>query len=213
MYNQSYEDYIRSILGYPNYGEQDYFYTKPKEEYNLENSPEDRSSELEECYPEIYKIVYPMVKKACEKVTAPVTKETVDNLVQELYINIEGNDTLNSNNAENIVSVKEEKRDSISPVRTFNGKPVKEEPKKEPTNNTRAIKEEPRQTRQFNPFLSDLIRILLLRELVGRPDRPGYRPPFPPPGRPPFPPPGRPPFPPPGRPPYNRQWDGDIYEY
>ena len=66
---------------------------------------------------------------------------------------------------------------------------------------------EPRkETRQFNRGLSDIVRILLLRELLGRPGYPANRPPFPPPGRPPFPP-----YMPP-RPPYNRDYN-DLYEY
>ena len=63
MYHESYEEYIRSILGYPNYGnamfENSYQYMPD----NFRNT--EKNSELEACYPEIYKIVYPMIKKAC----------------------------------------------------------------------------------------------------------------------------------------------------
>lgn len=63
-----------------------------------------------------------------------------------------------------------------------------------------SIKEEKSETRQrpqqSNSLLQDLIRILILREIL---NRPGGRPPFPgpvPPPRPPYPGPGpRPPFP------------------
>ena len=60
-------------------------------------------------------------------------------------------------------------------------------------------KDEKRETRQRDNTLRDLIKILILRELLG-PGFPGHRPPRP---RPPFPGPGpRPPMPP--RPPFPR---------
>ena len=67
-------------------------------------------------------------------------------------------------------------------------------------------------TRQRNTGLNDLIRILLLRELIGRPGFPGFRPPRPPPPPPPRPPrpPMRPPMGPGPRPPRPR---GDMSEY
>ena len=66
-------------------------------------------------------------------------------------------------------------------------------------------------SRQRNTGLNDIIRILLLRELLGRPGFSGFRPPRPPPPRPPHPP-MRPPMRPgPGRPPRPRG-ERDIYE-
>ena len=149
MYNQSYDEYIRSVLGYSEFNPNYQF-----EEY--------RNSELEDCYPEIYKIVYPMVKKRCQNLTQSIGKEKIDTIVEELYSNIES---------------------------------------------TEITKEENRNSRQSNNVM-DIIKILLLRELLGRPNRPGFRPQFPPP------PPGRPPFPP--NRPQNSQFYrdyGDIYEY
>ena len=73
-----------------------------------------------------------------------------------------------------------------------------------------------------NQGLQDLIKILLIRELI---NNSGFRPRPPAPSRPPVPPPPpprppRPPRPPigpgPGRPPFNRsmyEQDYDIYEY
>ena len=79
---------------------------------------------------------------------------------------------------------------------------------------------EDRQIRR-NTNLNDLIRILIIRELLGRPGFPGGRPPRPPvrpprpPMRPPMGPPPRP-QPRPGMGPFNRntfsQFD-DLYEY
>ena len=82
------------------------------------------------------------------------------------------------------------------------------------------VSNEDRQIR--NQGLQDLIKILLIRELI---NNSGFRPRPPAPPRPPVPPPplprpGRPPRPPmgpgPGRPPFNRsmyEQDYDIYEY
>ena len=61
-------------------------------------------------------------------------------------------------------------------------------------NQSTKVQENRGEDRQFrNRGLQDLIRILLIRELLGRPGNPGHRPPRPPmePGRPPM----RPPFP------------------
>ncbi len=234
MYSNPYEDYIRSILGYPNYNSQpDYFQDYNCNTCNLANSynydiknefNENKNSELEECYPEIYKIVYPMVQKACQDIPETITKEKLDNLVDEIYSNLEGNDqiilNINLNNSiENVNHINNDNTKAKSTSQTqvprmFNGKRIIEEPKRDPkyeqTENkieNRNSEEEPRETRQFNRNLSDIIRILLIRELLGRPNRPGNRPPFPPPGRPP-----RPPYRP-VRPPYNRDWENDIYEY
>jgi len=80
-------------------------------------------------------------------------------------------------------------------------------------------KEENKEDRQIrrNTNLNDLIRILILRELLGSPGFPGGRPPRPP-VRPPRPP-MRPPMGPPPRPqprpgvgPFNRQYE-ELYEY
>ena len=83
-----------------------------------------------------------------------------------------------------------------------------------------SVQKEDRQIR--NQGLQDLIKILLIRELI---NNSGFRPRPPAPPRPPVPPPppprpGRPPRPPmgpgPGRPPFNRsmyEQDYDIYEY
>lgn len=198
MHNESYEEYIRSILGYPNYNSNNFENT-----YNY-MSPSDTSTnqddELENCYPEIYKIVYPMITKACSSTTRPVTPELVDELTDEIYSSIETNSEINVNiNLTNQVK--------SSGTQNTISKNSKREP----------VKENRVENRQFrNTTLHDLIRILLIRELLKRRRRfPGNRPPFPP-GSPPM----RPPFPGGpgggGRPPMmSRQYDyfdSNIYE-
>ena len=73
--------------------------------------------------------------------------------------------------------------------------------------------EETNEKRQFNSGLRDLVKILLIRELLNRPrpPRPPVRPPMPP--RPPRPP-MRPPFGPGpgGRPPFPREFEIDNYD-
>lgn len=197
MYNETYDEYIRSILGYPaveNYQNNRNQYSN---NVNLENS------ELEKCYPEIYKIVYPMVSKRCSNSSSNITDEELERMTDEIYFALENqNETqININLTNN--------------VRSNTNTYTKQSDKRADTK----IKEttnEKRETRQFNRGLRDLIKILLIRELLNRPGRPpiGPRPPFPPPGhRPPV----RPPFGPgPGRPPFMREFEPnsgfDIFE-
>lgn len=155
MQNESYDDYIRSILGYPK--ENAYV-----SDIQINQTRSNSNTELEMYYPEIYKIVYPMVVKSVRNNTKQITKERIEELTEEVFSSIEE---------------KDEKRGP-------------------------------------NPVLRDLIRILLLRELINS---------FPRPPRPPFPggnprPPMRPPFNQPGfnnQRPFFRDFElnnPDIYE-
>lgn len=149
MYNESYEEYIRSILGYPNYNSMDY------SDFNLES-----------CYPEIYKVVYPMVNKACSNNTKPITPELVEDLTNEIYSAIEIDNEINLNiNLTNKVQ-NNNRNQKIS------SNSIKAE-----TEMTEENRGEDRQIR--NKGLQDLIRILLIRELLkGRDGFPRYRPPI-----------------------------------
>ena len=203
MHNESYEEYIRSILGYPNYNssnnsccENDYNPNMVSQRNNETNS------QLEACYPEIYKVVYPMVNKACSSNTKPVTSELIDELTDEIYAAVENDTEININiNLTNEIQ-SSGNRNVSSRVKTETAKEI-------PQNRG--------EDRQFrNRGLQDLIRILLIRELLGRPGGfPGNRPPFPPnrpPMRPPFP--GGPGGPGGGRPPMmpRSNYLEDIYE-
>lgn len=198
-YDLMYSDY-QNRYGMPDYYEYGYY----PNGYNSYDTRE--NSEIEECYPEIYSVVYPMVQKACRNITEPVTKEDVEKMVEELYGSLEGNDDINvnitlNNNIDNLNSIQveqnQEKKDVRQPNRSTGLFKPNVEPKREVSLKPKL--EEPKQPRFCNNGLCDIIRILLVRELIGGPNRPPIRPPYPPfrpgPGpRPPFGPGPRPPF-------------------
>lgn len=236
MYQQSYEEYIRSILGYPtsmpnanisgncqeadgSCGMVNVYGSNYLPNYSNQYR---RNAELEAYYPEIYKIIYPMVKKACETNTKPVCQELVENMTDEIYMAIEGRQELEINiNLQNQVSAVQNRSQGAS---TKSEAKVTEKVSTRKVEDEKQTKPENRESRQFGSGLRDLIKILILRELLGRPG--GNRPPQPPPPRPPFPGPGgpgpgRPPFPGPGmpggpgpvRPPFRpRTYDDSFYE-
>ena len=180
MNDSIYEQYMRNVLGYQAMNNNTYdMYYDNWDMSNMATMNNIQMPELENCYPEIYTIVYPMVQRACSQNTRPITRELIDNMTDEIYYSIEDKEMLENRN-------KEEKG-------------------------------EDRQIRR-NTNLNDLIRILILRELLGRPGFPGGRPPRPRPPRPPMRPPmGLPPRPQPrpGMGNFNRysfgQYD-DLYE-
>lgn len=180
MNDSIYEQYMRNVLGYQAMNNNTYdMYYDNWDMSNMAAMNNIQMPELENCYPEIYTIVYPMVQRACIQNTRPITRELIDNMTDEIYFAIEDKEMLENRN-------KEEKG-------------------------------EDRQIRR-NTNLNDLIRILILRELLGRPGFPGGRPPRPRPPRPPMRPPMGPPLRPqtrPGMGNFNRysfgQYD-DLYE-
>ena len=183
MYYQNYEDYMRSILGYPiqeqnlfsntysNYNNMEYEYATQMPRY---------SKEILDLYPEIYKIVNPMVCKVCEANTKPITKELLEQMTEEIYLNIESDPT---EYVSQVVNVKvnlpnqDEKRQGKNM-----GQNIYSSQKKENRIDEK-INAENRQVRRKNNILRDLIKILILNQLLGgnmKPPRPRpYRPPFP----------------------------------
>lgn len=165
MYNTSYEEYMRTVLGYiPNYA-QDTFANN--DYYIMPDNFRVNNDKLNDLYPDIYKKVYPLVCEECVKNSMPVTVEILeqmtDNIIKKIEIDLK------------IETRKEDVRNS----------------KYQETNS----KQENRAIR--NNTLRDLIKILILKELISggnqgrpsfppRPPMPGLHPPFPG-GRPPFP--------------------------
>ena len=90
MYYQSYEDYMRSVLGYPNANSNTYYgcndgYCEEMPQM-LSNIPEER----EEWYPEIYTIVYPMVCKTCDEISGrDINEQLIEEMTTKIYMSIE----------------------------------------------------------------------------------------------------------------------------
>lgn len=219
MYNETYDNYIRSILGYParNQFEQ---YNQEMPEYqsyqeyrnptfNTNINISGNNVELENSYPEIYKIVYPMVVKKCENIRSETfSKSDIENMTDEIYYALEEKQEkrININLTNNMSSTKAQNSSAVSTsAKVENKRPDVKISQKAIENSEK---------RQINNGLRDLIQILLIRELLNR-QRPPFRPPMPnPPGPGPRPP-MRPPFRPgPGRPPFNRNFGSynDLYE-
>ena len=162
MYNETYDEYIRSILGYAPVTQ----YENNYQEYRSPSNTTD--AELEGYYPEIYKIVYPMISKKCSNINTSVTNADIQNMTDEIFFALE------------------EKKTETSTASTAS------------TVKTAKATNENRETRQSNRELRDLIQILLIRELLRRrqnEERPGRPPmPRPPAPRPPMRPPFRPGF-------------------
>lgn len=99
--------------------------------------------EVNSLYPEIYGIVYPVVQKVCSRISGySISKEQIDQMVDEVY---------------NVIEPREEVEDTRENLKNGDVK------------NPRA--KETRRPRPNNYLLRDLIRILLIRELLS--NRPG----------------------------------------
>ena len=192
MYFQSYEDYIRTILGYPVQNEISYN-TYPNCSYEYIEQPR-YSSEIMDLYPDIYKIINPMVCKICKANSKPITRELVEQMTDEIYLNIENDTTIEEdvvNVRVNLPPTKPENSSNNRQVRTrdlnnenSSSKKMKDN-RQENVNNANKVDDS--QNRIIRPFrrnntLRDLIKILILNQLLG-----GRRPHIPNPPRPPFP--------------------------
>ena len=96
------------------------------------------TDDLERMYPETYRVIYPMVCFACDNIRTPVTEETVDMMTDDIYDRVEADGRI---------------KFDIS-VEVRNDEDTQENRQRRP--------------RRRNRFLRDLIRILLLRELIRR---------------------------------------------
>ena len=204
MYYQNYEDYIRSILGYPvmtangQYGNNisntySYEYVSNRPTYN---------QDILNLYPEIYKILNPMICKICEANTKPITSELIEQMTDEIYLNLESdtniddeiiNIRVNLPNSEAEANRNRQVQKNVQKTSGNTSKRIRDNRQDNSTKNrveetakTTSQPREDRQIRRRNNTLRDLIKILILNQLLGgrRPQRPPR--PFPPP-RPPFP--------------------------
>ena len=204
MYDNQYEEYIRSVLGYPTTANMNQNHINQNQMYQAEYpnpSQINMRNDLEEFYPEIYKIIYPMVQKACDGNMGANSREEIEQMTDEIYSAIEDSNQINVNiNLGNTISTtnmnrmqnrnemsKEEVQKKSSERQEIENRNAEVESRIIPRNNN----------------LRDLIKILLIRELLRR--RHNHFPP-----RPPHHP--RPPMRPPIMP-RNYQPLYDIYEY
>ncbi len=182
MEYQNYEEYMRQILGYspqsPNiyeayqYANADNAYYR--DEYQANFLQEEAAKEL---YPDLYNKINPIICKVCNTNTKPITKELLEQMTEEVYRGIYGEDTVVNVNVE---TARETTSSENKTTRRAQPNTVDRERNKESN------------VRNHQSHLRDFIKILILKHLLG-----GKRPPVRPP-RPPFP--GGPGMPPPPRP-------------
>ena len=136
MNYQDYDEYMRSLMGYPSMRTS---MNQPMNPGMTQFSNMDTcTDDLERMYPETYRVVYPMVCSACDNIRTPVTEEMVDMMTDDIYDRVEADGRI--------------KIDISVEVR----------------NNEETPENRQRRPRRRNRFLRDLIRILLLRELIRR---------------------------------------------
>ena len=136
MNYQDYDEYMRSLMGYPSMRTS---MNQPMNSgMNQFSNMDTCTDDLERMYPETYRVVYPMVCSAYDKIRTPVTAEMVDMMTDDIYDRVEADGRINID-----ISV-------------------------EVRNDNEASENRQRRPRRRNRFLRDLIRILLLRELIRR---------------------------------------------
>ncbi len=186
MYYQNYEQYISNILGYQNSNNMEYAPRTNFPNYEYVRNKPTYSKDIIDLYPEIYKILSPMVYKICESNTKPITKELVDKMTDEIYLNIECDNINTDLDSINIrVNVQKEdikqKTDNMMKTNTvdnriagrreinsqnrknFSNEKQINESKIDENRNKQEIKPK---TRLRNTILRDLIKILILNQLL-----------------------------------------------
>ena len=184
MYYQSYDDYMRSALGYEPMSLNNATYPMMQQPMYDDFATQD----LNEYYPDIYRIVYPAVCSVCSKCDKRnISGVSIDDMVDTVYRMIE---ETNNDMAEFRSSPEKTTQTSktITEKKTNN---IRQDVRQ--SSQSAEAEKETRAPKNF--LLNDLIRILILRELIGNRPPIGPRPPRPP--MPPPPPPGgmRPPPP------------------
>ena len=182
MYYETYDDYIRSILGYPN---NNMYNTNSRENDYMYSAQNNSSEELEQYYPEIYKIIYPMVSKSCDNNSSPITRELIENMTDEIYFAVESDNEIDLN-----ITINNEVRNNNSEVQSNSTQSIKNRNISNTKDKNITIKEEHRKDKENredrrirNNTLRDLIKILIIRQLLrNRPNRPNFphQPPRPP---------------------------------
>lgn len=224
MYYKNYEDYMRAVLGYPIERQNTYSnysnnylqanntnlatqYMQAENSYTITNNKKYNENDFLNFYPEIYKIVNPMVCKICENNNEPITKELIQKMTDEVYNNLEETETTtvvnvnaSFNNSSSKMDSKTNKIENNIQNRNVkntqnmqNTKPNSLASKSDTTSKTKDTENigvrETRQLKPRNNLLRDLIQILILKKLLEEnklPTRPPKPPVNPIPPRPPI---------------------------
>ena len=148
MYNNEYEDYMRSILGYPIQNEMN-TYNNAYENNNSFFSYRSgitytNESDYDNLYPEIYKILKPMVRKVCNNPRyCSISNNTLEIMANEIYNNIEPDiDVINVN------------------INTKEAEPSGNLARKDMSISQSKTKDEEARNCCGNPTLKDLIKIM-----------------------------------------------------
>lgn len=135
-----------------------------------------QSNDLEKMYPDCYRVIYPMVVSACRNVAMPITEETLDRMTDDIYDRAVTDNRISVN-----ITVEIDNRDSKSDSEDrkntnskFDSENRQNSSSKFDNENRQMFNRPPIRRPHRNRFLRDLIRILLLRELIGGGRRPRF---------------------------------------
>lgn len=175
MYEQSYEDYMRMVLGYQPNREEGCMPCSTYQNFQMPtnihiNNINNTSTELDNLYPNIFHILKPIVEKVCNENTKAMCKEVLEEMTDTIYHIVEEREEITTITETKVTTKSMENRNSSKTENRLDSK-----------NST-----------SQNFLLRDLIKILILNRIFNqnRPPRPGPgpRPPFPGPNpRPPMP--------------------------
>lgn len=178
MNYQSYEDYMRQVLGYSMQRPNEIYETYPNR--NFQNTYyENEYSDMNNLYPEIYHLVNPMVCKVCQANTNPITKELIEKMTDEVYDAIENKETNRGEVKTEELKQSLENRAERTPRRLEERRPEERRLENRVEEKRAEVRREDRkENRDRNSTLRDLIKILILNQLIWQ-NRPVGRPPYP----------------------------------
>ena len=126
MYN-SYEEYMRDVLGYP-YNRSNIMQNTYNNTYNNNYQPQAVESnineqELQECYPEIYNIVKPMIKTTCQMYAGrTITKEVIEEMTLKIYNSVETNENRSVHEERKLKNGDGQTQSSCNPPAQYRGR-------------------------------------------------------------------------------------------
>lgn len=91
MYYNEYDDYMKSVLGYPSLNDNTYYsncnYRMNYNDMDYNNYRRTEIADIEQMYPEIYRVINPMVCRSCDNNTQPVTEYLIEQMTDDIYDN------------------------------------------------------------------------------------------------------------------------------